>query len=533
MRFARSLDELEQQPLTVAVLEDPLLSTLQDDHDALKRLPHLLVRLAFFEHSNSELKALALMRIHGGDSDPAVVASAFLRDLGTGDPDLGVDWFEFEQTSCGQYFVEAVASQPLGAFIMERIARVPIRAAAWALAKRAALPRHAISQMLEWSDDDGVRCLLVENSHADIEDLGRLVRDREGSVRYQVAKSSKATQGILLALANDGDAEVRGAVASREQTQDWILSYLAMDSHPFVRSRVAANVGTPCAVLMQLAHDHSREVIAALIENPTCPAQGIERARQSGSSPNTLEIDVRNGDAAVNDPDSEATALARAQRPGVASRTLSRLASSPYASARIAVAANTDTPDAALDKLANDSSVAVRLAVARNPNTSVQTLDRLADDHVRSVQHAVAENDRASPSTLAKLALSPLSKTREQVAQHLHTPPIALVALAADEFADVRVEVARNWWATSSFPHLLDRLAKDALFRVRLAVAGNITTSPNTLDQLARDRNWQIRMQVAYNSNAHLGQLVALESDVSRVVRAAAAEQLTSEGEYE
>jgi hypothetical protein len=107
-----------------------------------------------------------------------------------------------------------------------------------------------------------------------------------------------------------------------------------------------------------------------------------------------------------------------------------------------------------------------------------------------------AQDPATSPTTLDRLAGDASWDVRCAVAHHRTSPAATLDRLADDARWDVRRAVASNPTTPSA---TLDRLADDARWDVREAVARNPATPPATLDRLAGDAFWWVRRFVAGN----------------------------------
>jgi hypothetical protein len=101
----------------------------------------------------------------------------------------------------------------------------------------------------------------------------------------------------------------------------------------------------------------------------------------------------------------------------------------------------------------------------------------------------------------------------------LTTLPTTLDRLAGDADWRVRLAVARHPATPSA---TLDRLAVDATWWVRRAVADNPATRAATLDQLAADVDWLMRYDVGKHPNTPVATLLRLAEDKNPNVRRAA-----------
>jgi hypothetical protein len=110
--------------------------------------------------------------------------------------------------------------------------------------------------------------------------------------------------------------------------------------------------------------------------------------------------------------------------------------------------------------------------------------------------------------------------TPYEQAQGPATLPATLDRLAGDAQWEVRCAVARN---LSTLPATLDWLADDARWEVRRAVAGNPATPSSTLDRLAGDAHWAVRRAVAGHPATPPATLDRLAGDEDGAVRRAVA----------
>jgi hypothetical protein len=321
------------------------------------------------------------------------------------------------------------------------------------------------------------------------------------------------------------------------QLAESILTCLAVDSSQGVRWMVSKNHSVPAQHLQALAGDADTGVQAAIAENRGAPVEvRAEILRKLAEEPEveTLSLVAKN-DAAPQDlllkfagsGDFEVR-RAVASNPSAPPHVLLEMAADSNQGIRAAVAANMATTETIQAKLASDKSSDVRLRVASNPATPVWVLAQLSEDSSETVQCAVARNPSAPQVSLVELARHKSKYVRRAVTLNPTAPldvrhrivwdlssdndlemgcflaenPITPVELLkkyarVGSKAALRKAVARNNKAPDE---LLNRLSRDRTFGVRLAVAGNTSTSISTLQKLAfNETYWYVRQAASIN----------------------------------
>ena len=224
-----------------------------------------------------------------------------------------------------------------------------------------------------------------------------LTRDKDISVRRNVAGNSSMPPEILIALTRDKDISVRRIVAKNPSTPPEALTALARDREVDIRYIVAENPSTPPEALTVLARDREVNIRRIVAGNSSKP-------------PEALTVLARDEDGYV----------------------------------RRIVAANPSTPPEVLTALARDREVNIRRIVARNPNTPPEVLTAFARDREANIRSNVAKNPSTPPEVLTVLARDEDEYVRRNVAGNSSTPPEVLTALARDEDKNLRNAAAKT-----------------------------------------------------------------------------------------
>jgi hypothetical protein len=155
------------------------------------------------------------------------------------------------------------------------------------------------------------------------------------------------------------------------------------------------------------------------------------------------------------------------------------------------------------------------LDLALNRSTPAHLLNELASNKSDRTRRAVAGNHKSPRHALKALASDALPIVRAAVANNSHAPGDILGEMFAMETDEGVLETLAGNRGT---PHeILDELTRkpDASARIRLAVAGNSSTSSNTLRKLAMVKNAAVRLAVASNTSTPTGVLDLLALDMA------------------
>ena len=267
-----------------------------------------------------------------------------------------------------------------------------------------------------------------------------------------------------------------------------------------------------------------------------------------------------------------------AGNPNASPKLLRMLAVDEEPRVRTAVAGNAMAPDDVLNSFIFGSEPAARriagetartqsdqiLAHIRDRVLAPATLDRIGRGEVvastvkwkglNTLRVAVAESPDAPPSVLKYLSRSSSASTlRDLVAKNTSTPSSIVDRLAADAHYEVRLSAASNPRLSSTGldralrdePQVrfvaaghenltgrqMSRLAGDDDSYIRTALAGNHRASEPILDRLSTDRNRFVRLGVVGNDATPKSILARMsESDSDPEVRAKALRQVAASG---
>jgi hypothetical protein len=348
--------------------------------------------------------------------------------------------------------------------------------------------------------------------------------------------ASASAQARLRAARSGSLADRIRLAGAREPLAPAVVKVLASDRSEAVRAVVAGRRDLPPKVWQRLIEDRSAEVRQAAADNRAIP---MDQRREAILAWGTRGARV----ALAADPNTPAAVLetlagdrSGAVRRAVARRTekgelLSDLAGDPSASVRGAVAANPASGGKLLSELLSDPSPTVRAAAAGNPSlpqpAAEQLADRVAagdraDERVASAC-ALARSTRR-PAVLARLAKARSWRVRQAVAANPAAPPGVLRTLLADARLEVVLAAADRQQLAPAAPAALARLARRELSDDhRRALAEHPACPGPVLAKLARDNNPAIRRTVAAHRSTPAPVLARLVADERADVRAAAA----------
>lgn len=377
--------------------------------------------------------------------------------------------------------------------------------------------------------------LVASNPGATPELLRELAGSRDPHTRQNVAANPNTPTEVLLKLGEEFPQEVVNNpvfsllflenpnilnempvtalrnLLKQEGVPVFFLEYAAHSLDAEVQMAVATNAQTPSAALQKLAKSRYSEVAEAARLHVNLAGEITEdwdeRAKteilntEIGKSYwDYLESLANTGAIPYfviqTFPENCELLHQIASNPHTPGRTLEELVKDRDWEIRLAVAANPRTPARSLALLCQDKNWWVRWEVARNPSTPARVLEHLALREVRSeVQLAVAAHAQTTVSALQKLLKSRYSKVA------------AVARLRLDWAGDKKKgwleeanQIIQNTELGNKDIEDLENLAKTARSGER-AMASNISAEGKMLEDLAREKNWQVRLEVAKNPN--------------------------------
>ena len=312
-----------------------------------------------------------------------------------------------------------------------------------------------------WAELESVpvdRELALKVADGRYEDLHRVALARKKSVSVDIltrlAASYRLPPEAALELAENNHIQVRSSLAANrsEKMPTEVLVGLAEDAAPEVRAAAATNYKLPDNVLLRLLDDESAEVRRAVIVHGHLSDDVLHGLDGEDESRRSLQERLRShkwfgGWYPEDGVESSRAALLR------------KLAGSPYALTRAAVAQNPETPIDVLEELAGDTEEEVISAVSYG----------LGDDTAN--RFVTGGYDFTTIWWYRRL----LSRT--EYSSLLNSPVALLRALG----------IARHDVTIQDDPEALSRLARDAAPVVRAAAATNPFTSFLDVVELASD----------------------------------------------
>lgn len=255
----------------------------------------------------------------------------------------------------------------------------------------------------------------------------------------------------------------------------WDQQKLANDGKDSSCRQIAKNPHTPTNILEQLARhiNASREVAA----NPDTPANVLESL--------AIENKLWLHEIIIHNPNTPAAVVERLQH----IQQLHQKAKNP------------ETPEAELKALAKSDYDEIREAVANNPSTGLTVLEQLAADYnptIRSLIDRRLENMAKNANTFERV-LERSIYLRKRVAQNPNIPLKILEALAKDSNFDVRMAVIRN---PQTPERIMEQLAED-IITCGMYSLEEIAKQPNMplsiLEQLSESKFALVQRGVASN----------------------------------
>jgi hypothetical protein len=296
--------------------------------------------------------------------------------------------------------------------------------------------------------------------------------------------------------------ELARLVALNPNTPPELLRELANSSDAITRSHVAANPNTPTEVLLELGGEFPLQ----LLDNPVFSLLLLE-------NPNLIETI----------PLTTQRSLLKLEKVPVS--FLEWAADKSDQEVQLAVAMNARTPKAALEKLAQSRDSQVIEAARLHVNWASEQTEDWDEAVKKSIELILfSRKDRQylkeltekdlipefgierkisgiryllAETILEQLARNDFWEIRVAIAENPKTPKSILEQLAWDENA-IRNKVARN---PNTPEKSLERLAKDNNCGIRREVARNSSTPARVLEQLAKDENVEVRYHLTQNPN--------------------------------
>jgi Leucine rich repeat variant len=147
----------------------------------------------------------------------------------------------------------------------------------------------------ELSLEDYAKNMTEENKHTvahkatDSKVLSFLSKDKDGVIRYFVAKNKNAPPEILASLSQDPDTSVREAVAANLNTPPDVLLSMVNDDGWLVINKLINNLNTPIQALLQIAKETKIEgagvdARAALARRPNTPPEILSQLAGDGAA---------------------------------------------------------------------------------------------------------------------------------------------------------------------------------------------------------------------------------------------------------
>ncbi|MEH2036327.1 hypothetical protein [Nostoc sp.] len=330
-----------------------------------------------------------------------------------------------------------------------------------------------------------VRLAVAQNPSAPAETLMQLAGDAVYKIQLAVAKNPETPADVLAVLAEHQDKTIQAAVAEHGNATEEILHQLFPTQQQLLKRRE----NLPTSILERFFNQVATEKPLwknykwryLFLEQPNTPtwilaeianvdlealrAEKLEQERKAGSTPGISE-------KWVEDEISFLTNVAK--HPQASVEILQHLTQYPNPYIQLAIAQNSQTPEALRDmllqQLAVGSKVNIRIELASNPQTPVAILDKLAG----------------------------ASSSLNTMIEMLHQLEVVAALLGNPSTPVILRE--RLWQQCQKSPDKLGRYLKDAELRMALALNPSvpeaerneylqqlITTSNNLHDKLARN----------------------------------------------
>lgn len=335
------------------------------------------------------------------------------------------------------------------------------------------------------------------------EELSRLARDADPTVRAAVATNPLASFQDVVQLASNAHETVQKAASSS------IVDWLKREQEPYVPPEKRDDFQNNWLARMESVPDG----IPQMFDKPNWNHLSIGRLPAGGKwflTDEKLELLAKSGSIAVRAAVASYSGsheshflgahmttkvlalLLRDQNSTVRERALRNTDA-----AAVSLAASSEAPAEALAHYAHSSHPDLRRAVAANPLTPGPILANIVRDTEVSVRAAVAANIATPGEALVVLAGDQSEEVLLGLLDNENVPQAILEQQASrptDYWEDERHKrLARN---ASSPAHILARIAYSRSSAIRELVARNPNTSVDTLEILALDEHPRVRAAV-------------------------------------
>lgn len=278
---------------------------------------------------------------------------------------------------------------------------------------------------LKTDENINVREKVAANSNISLEIIKELAQDSMAAVRQAIVNNPHTTTAILNELQSDHSDCVRGAIAMGEDISKEMAVALADDASAYVRQRLVCNPNVPVEIIELLSKDidliskdgnslvqlemiRNIDLSPKLFENlalssaakvrtevarhPKAPLSVLDRLKMDEDKYVRVEV--------AKNPNISLAIMEYLAKDSINSKPTSRSCLSYgyrvwtdyHHQVRLAIAANTQTPETILNKLKSDHNLFVRRAVAENYNTSIETLKELLNDEAPKIIESAKDN---------------------------------------------------------------------------------------------------------------------------------------------
>jgi len=376
------------------------------------------------------------------------------------------------------------------------------------VAKNPATPGITVERMCK-DKFEPVRCLIANRKDAKFDNLYTLSKDESEFVRKYVAENENTTPELLDALSNDEEPRVRKAVADNPNTPDETLEKLKNDENAVVKR--SAKEAIRFKINKEAAeYKETRLELEILADN-----EDDRIRRKVAIHPNASEELL---DKLAYDKEEYVRGNVALKKTSL--KTLYRLSDDEYPGVRRIIARNERMPEKILIKLLNDEEWFVRKEVFTNPSFPKELLEIFSRSDNEQQRVLAAGSPLAGYSMVESLSTDKSVWVREAVSENLNTPWSILIQLTDDEEKRVK-DIAEEYLVKRTLKYLKDcnidgddgcpygvkpRLleiaeSRDTSLPLFVNLAINSATPKDILDILAKNYHWGVRLEVARNSN--------------------------------
>ena len=330
----------------------------------------------------------------------------------------------------------------------------------------------------------------------------RLVKDRDESIRYNMAQREDLDPRFHERLVNDDNYEVRGAMTQRKNLDPRLHEQLVKDLNPGVRALIAQRED-----LHPKFHERLVNARNSTIRNSMAGRKDLSRKFH---------------ERLVNDRD-ENVRYSMAGREDLDPRFHERLVNDDDYAVRSKTAKREDLDPRFHEQLVKDLNPGVRAAMAQRKDLHPVFHEQLVNDPDEIVRYRMAGREDLDPRLHEQLVNDPDGRVRAAMAERKDLHHIFHEQLVNDSYDGyVRAAMAKR---KDLDPRFHEQLINDPRFYVRSKTAQREDLDPRFHEQLVNDPDEIVRRSMAQREDLDPRFHEQLVNDSDNGVRAAMAER--------